>query len=192
MREMYLAGRIADETAYVRGGMADSAPIERIFKELFPNAPKPAKASSLCQVGGAASSRHSSASRTNAPNSKALTVAECFVAGCLVLVILFCLISGIAYFAETPGERDAREARSEESSAYGAAERFIKAQFPGAKSVSPESESVIDRKGGNYVVTVNVDGLNAFGGPVRNAIRVELRKNGESWELMKIRRSGDE
>lgn len=75
---------------------------------------------------------------------------------------------------------------SKKQDAHYTAEQFIKQQIVGAKTVSDYRDSVVTSEGNTYYVAVNVDGLNAFGGPVRQALIVEMTLDGDKWRLVKI------
>jgi hypothetical protein len=70
--------------------------------------------------------------------------------------------------------------------AYGYAKDFIKQHYPGAQKFGSFSESIVTRNGSTYDVAIKVDGLNAFGGPIRNTVGVEMEYTGSSWRLIRI------
>jgi len=111
--------------------------------------------------------------------------------GCAVIaggIGLLLLVGAIGVALQSPQERQQSEQRNMDSDAHYTAEQFIKKQYPGAKSVSGFRDSVVEHEGNVYRVAVNVDGLNAFGGPVRNAMIVEMELNGGTWRLIQIHR----
>lgn len=75
---------------------------------------------------------------------------------------------------------------SMDEDAHYTAEQFIKKQTAGAREVSSYRDSVVTHDGSTYYVACHVDGLNAFGGPVRQALIVEMKLDGGTWSLVGI------
>jgi hypothetical protein len=79
------------------------------------------------------------------------------------------------------------QAKNLQSKAYWAATKFIKENYPGAREFSSFSDSAVKNDGDNYSVAIKVDGLNAFGGPVRQVIGVQMEYTGDQWRLVDIK-----
>lgn len=94
---------------------------------------------------------------------------------------LFMLIPALALAWQGPKGLAGMEA----SEAHVMAVEFIERSYPGARSFG---EPVVKREGNTFYVAVEVDGLNAFGGPVRNTMGVEMELVGSSWRLRHIER----
>lgn len=99
---------------------------------------------------------------------------------------LLFLIGAIGFGLQTPAERAQSKQRSTDQDAHRTAEQFIMRQYPGAQRVSAFRDSSVEHDGTRYRVAVEVNGLNAFGGPVRNAMIVEMDTMGGSWQLVQI------
>lgn len=78
------------------------------------------------------------------------------------------------------------ESRASSYDAHSAAEDFVKRSFPGADKISSMGDSVVQQDGDTYLVGVVVDGKNAFGGPIRKMVGVEMEKVGDKWRLKHI------
>lgn len=103
------------------------------------------------------------------------------IMGLIFVIAIFGALSG-----NNGGGGAAMNSNSQYSDAHYTAEQFVMRQIPGAKKVSSLRESVFDVAGNKYMVGMNVDGLNAFGGPVRQALIVEMQLDGGTWRLIKI------
>lgn len=99
---------------------------------------------------------------------------------------LFLLIPMIAMLFESPQATGAREVDSTKQQAHYAAEQFIRKAMPGAKTVASYRESVVEQEGSVYRVAAQVDGVNAFGGPLRKIVGVEMELSGGKWVLKRI------
>lgn len=66
----------------------------------------------------------------------------------------------------------------EQEIAYRAATNYVRDEFAGPLTFSPSHMSPVKRVDGGLNVTLKVDGLNKFGGPVRRWVTVELRGSG--------------
>jgi hypothetical protein len=97
-------------------------------------------------------------------------------------LLFFFIVGMIAQANQTPEQR----ADDMKFDAYYTAGQFIKKRYPGAKEIGEYQDSTVRRVGDVYTVTTSVDGLNAFGGPVRKAFTVELRLDGTTWKLVRM------
>ena len=98
----------------------------------------------------------------------------CAWAALIVIGFFFLLIILGSLVPRDPGQIEASEA-------YVAAVDLCQQRFPGARDISSRSRSSIDGTGGGYTVILQVDGQNAFGGPVRKIVEVKLHKVGDRW-----------
>jgi hypothetical protein len=104
----------------------------------------------------------------------------------VVIVVLFLVITGALVengVIKTPTDEDSLASRAVER-----AKRDIEARYPGAKSFGEatyhrDGTSPNPRIGDVFTVHIVVDGLNAFGGPVRNRVGVDERwLGGADWK----------
>jgi hypothetical protein len=130
--------------------------------------------------------RHLSEFEMGRPARKETSLFVKVVAVCFGLMGIVLLIGAIGVAFEGPAGVTRREAAGQNFDAYYTAEQFVLKQIPGARKVSEFAESVVDVEGNTYRVAMNVDGLNAFGGPVRQALIVEMTLDGGTWRLVGI------
>ncbi len=104
-----------------------------------------------------------------------------------IVVGILIAIGRVYLFFEPAEMKYQRQLDDDKLAAYTEACRFIKASLPGAQKISEYRDASFDVNSSHFVVSVVVDGLNAFGGPVRNKIAVELWKDGKGgWMWQKI------
>lgn len=71
--------------------------------------------------------------------------------------------------------------------AYRSAREFAMNRLPGAREVAHESQAIVERDGANWYVAFVVDGLNAFGGPVRRNVVVQMRCDGSDFSFVTLK-----
>lgn len=91
------------------------------------------------------------------------------------LALLLC-VAAVARFKPEPSNLGA----------YTAAADFVRQKYPGAKDISAPSQSAIEVTDDSTLVQLTVDGLNAFGGPVRSTMVVELVWTNQNYWLKQI------
>lgn len=93
--------------------------------------------------------------------------------------LFFCIILFGNYAMKNPGDSSTTGPKNRD--AYHTAQDFVRSQFPGADSFSEYNGSVIKTSGNRYQVAMYVDGRNAFGGPIRKRVVVEMDLIGNRW-----------
>lgn len=93
--------------------------------------------------------------------------------GIIALVLLMVAV-GSGTTASTSPEAD-------RDTAYRAAVEILKAEIPGLRSISPSGESRVSQAGNIWTVDLVVDGVNAFGGPVRRSFTVRMESGAGSF-----------
>lgn len=124
--------------------------------------------------------------RTQPPilvNTRSLTNRESLQAILIVGAILFVISAAITvmlHIEAAPEKPEVVDPATEIATAYSEATNFLRNEFAGPLTMSPLNESRINRNGKDWEVSLKVDGLNVFGGPVRRWVTVELRGSGRS------------
>jgi hypothetical protein len=119
------------------------------------------------------------------------TPAEPSILGSCLLIAGVCFFVVLILFAVAQGSKTAEQIEkdridSNRRQAYFEAKQFILKEIVGARSVGDIEDSSVSVEGNLYTVNVKVDGLNAFGGPVRQLVTVTLKLDGRDWTLVKI------
>lgn len=94
-------------------------------------------------------------------------------------VLFFCIMLFGNYVMKNPG--DSSTTGPQNLDAYHTAQEFVRSQFPGADTFSEFNGSVVNTSGNRYQVAMYVDGRNAFGGPIRKRVVVEMDLIGDRW-----------
>jgi hypothetical protein len=126
---------------------------------------------------------HAAVAKDEAETNKAIATLILFL-----IVALLIPVAGFAWCrsAYLGGEPEHQKA-NEPIDAHYAATEFARARFPGAKEFSEYRRSKMEKLGdGHYVVGIVGDGLNAFGGPARSIIAVEVKLDGGKWQMRSI------
>lgn len=108
-------------------------------------------------------------------------------AGFAGFVGLILLMAALGQLSESPQSAARREADNQKQQAFFAAEQFIKQRLPGAQKIAGFREAIVEQEGSTFRVAVQVDGLNAFGGPVRNVVGVEMELVGDKFVLKHLK-----
>lgn len=74
------------------------------------------------------------------------------------------------------------------SRAYRAAQEFVRSEYVGIEAFDAKDSATIFNTDRQWTVTLSGRGKNAFGGPVRNGFRVEMRDTGDGLNLERLER----
>jgi hypothetical protein len=173
LREM-MVERLSPETLFARDGMTDWKPLKTLFPADDPKSPTKKIITPLPDF--VLSGEAPPEPKRTGP----LALGCAVIAGIVGAVFLF---AAIAQIFESPASRQARNQDDTKFDAYYTATVFIKKTYPGAQNISSYSDSIVEPDGGTYRVAVTVDGLNAFGGPIRKMVGVEMHREGTQWKL---------
>lgn len=93
------------------------------------------------------------------------------------------LILAFGRLAQAPREWPEASPRK----AYRAAVEFVNSRLPGAQKFSSFDQAQISRDGSTWFVGFIVDGVNAFGGPVRRPVVVQMNCDGSEFSFVALK-----
>lgn len=187
VRAMWNAGTLTGVTFFTRPGMTEWKPLLDMQNELESQASPTSPSQPAVHGNPPSASQSSTAQSPNgvksaqagqpAVSGQTPTTNEWVMAllGTVFAAVLFLTL--IALSRPAPSGRDSNSTRS----AYEAACSIIWQEYPGAKGVSSIENTPVHRIGAAYHFEIMVDGLNAFGGPVRNLVLVEVEYQDGRW-----------
>lgn len=186
LRTMWENGTIDENTMWAVQGMEGWDGLATLKKQIFPEQfieppifvePPKITARSLDDVY-----RRNDEQQVERARGQMGVFATTFVIG-LVLISLLVVFGVIASSTDTPEDKAERR----RSGAYDYTRAVIRDRYPGAKEFLRYG---VTREGNKYHVVTVVDGLNAFGGPVRTEFDAKLEwSDGGGWTLVELKQN---